>query len=66
MLVAITSNGWKGQARGSATQRVPAAKGTPRENAQAESFFRTLKHEEVNLSDYEDYDEAEQALAAGG
>jgi len=39
-----------------------SAKGTPRENAQAESFFRTLKHEEVNLSDYEDYDEAEQAL----
>jgi transposase InsO family protein len=28
-----------------------SAKGTPRENAQAESFFRTLKHEEVNLSD---------------
>jgi putative transposase len=39
-----------------------SAKGTPRENAQAESFFRTLKHEEVNLSDYEDYDEAKQAL----
>jgi putative transposase len=39
-----------------------AAKGTPRENAQAESFFRTLKHEEVDLSDYQDYDEANQAL----
>jgi len=39
-----------------------SAKGTPRENAQAESFFRTLKHEEVNLSDYEDYDEAKHAL----
>jgi putative transposase len=39
-----------------------SAKGTPRENAQAESFFRTLKHEEVNLSDYEDYEQARQAL----
>ena len=39
-----------------------AAKGTPRENAQAESFFRTLKHEEVNLTEYEHYQEARQAL----
>ena len=30
-----------------------AAKGTPRENAQAESFFRTLKYEEVHLQEYE-------------
>jgi putative transposase len=30
-----------------------AAKGTPRENAQAESFFRTLKYEEVYLQEYE-------------
>ena len=39
-----------------------AAKGTPRENAQAESFFRTLKHEEVYLNDYEDYCQAKQGL----
>jgi putative transposase len=39
-----------------------AAKGTPRENAQAESFFRTLKQEEVYLNDYEDYYEAKQGL----
>jgi putative transposase len=39
-----------------------AAKGTPRENAQAESFFRTLKHEEVYLTEYEDYGQAKQAL----
>lgn len=39
-----------------------AAKGTPRENAQAESFIRTLKYEEVNLSDYQDDWEAKQAL----
>ena len=39
-----------------------AAKGTPRENAQAESFFRTLKHEEVELTEYDHYREARQAL----
>jgi putative transposase len=39
-----------------------AAKGTPRENAQAESFFRTLKHEEIYLNDYEDGREAKQAV----
>ena len=39
-----------------------AAKGTPRENAQAESFFRTLKHEEVYLTEYDHYREARQAL----
>jgi len=39
-----------------------AAKGTPRDNAQAESFFRTLKHEEVYLNEYEHYGEAKQAL----
>jgi putative transposase len=39
-----------------------SAKGTPRDNAQAESFFRTLKHEEVYLNDYEDYGQAKQGL----
>lgn len=39
-----------------------AAKGTPRDNAQAESFMRTLKHEEVYLTEYEDYRQAKQAL----
>jgi putative transposase len=39
-----------------------AAKGTPRENAQAESFFRTLKYEEVHLHDYATVVEAEQSL----
>jgi transposase InsO family protein len=38
------------------------AKGTPRENAQAESFMRTLKHEEVYLNEYEDDAEANQAI----
>jgi putative transposase len=35
---------------------------SPRENAQAESFFRTLKHEEVYLADYQTYEEAERSL----
>jgi putative transposase len=39
-----------------------AAKGTPRENAQAESFFRTLKHEEVYLQDYQDEQEVERSI----
>ena len=39
-----------------------AAKGTPRENAQAESFFRTLKREEVYLQEYRTFDEAEASI----
>lgn len=39
-----------------------AAKGTPRENAQAESFMRTLKHEEVYLHDYETFEDAEPSI----
>jgi len=39
-----------------------SAKGCPRENAQAESFFRTLKMEEVYLQDYQSFREAEAAL----
>ena len=39
-----------------------AAKGTPRENAQAESFFRTLKYEEVYLQEYETLADVEQSV----
>jgi transposase InsO family protein len=39
-----------------------AAKGTPRENAQAESFFRTLKYEEVYLQDYQSVSEAKTSI----
>jgi putative transposase len=35
------------------------ATGCPRQNAQAESFFRTLKNEEVYLADYRCFEEAE-------
>ena len=38
------------------------ATGSPRENAQVESFFRTLKHEEVYLKDYQTYQQAERSL----
>jgi putative transposase len=39
-----------------------AAKGTPRENAQAESFIRTLKMEEVYLHDYQTFADAERGI----
>jgi putative transposase len=35
-----------------------AARGNPYENAQAESFFKTLKYEEVYLKDYRTFEEA--------
>ena len=38
------------------------APGSPRENAQAESFFRTLKREEVHLADYRTFTEAQQRI----
>lgn len=37
-----------------------AAVGTPYENAKAESFFRTLKIEEVYIKDYRGFEEAEE------
>ncbi len=39
-----------------------AAVGNPYENAKAESFFRTLKMEEVYLKDYRDFEEAQQNI----
>jgi putative transposase len=39
-----------------------AAVGNPYENAKAESFFRTLKMEEVYLKDYQDFEEAEENI----
>lgn len=40
-----------------------AAVGNPYENAKAESFFRTLKMEEVYLKDYYDFEEAHENIA---
>lgn len=39
-----------------------SATGSPRENAQAESFMRTLKHEEVYLQDYRSYAQAQLSV----
>ncbi len=39
-----------------------AAAGNPYENAKAESFFRTLKMEEVYLKDYRDFEEAQENI----
>lgn len=39
-----------------------AAVGNPYENAKAESFFRTLKMEEVYLKDYSDFEEAQENI----
>ena len=39
-------------------------RGNPYDNAKAESFFKTLKHEEVNLSEYRNFEEA--AAGIGG
>jgi putative transposase len=37
--------------------------GNPYENAKAESFFRTLKTEEVYIKDYRRFEEAEENIA---
>jgi putative transposase len=39
-----------------------SGKGRPRDNAQAESFMRILKHEEVYLQDYQTFPDAKQAV----
>jgi putative transposase len=39
-----------------------AAIGNPYQNAQAESFFKTLKYEEVYLNDYQSFTEAQERL----
>lgn len=39
-----------------------SAKGNPYDNAKAESFFKTLKREEVYLNDYQTFAEAEDRL----
>jgi transposase InsO family protein len=39
-----------------------ATVGNPYENAKAESFFRTLKLEEVYLKDYRNFEEAQESI----
>jgi len=40
-----------------------SAKGNPYDNAKTESFFKTLKREEVYLNAYRTFDEAERNIA---
>src|SRR5438046_9647169 len=40
-----------------------SAVGNPSDNAKAESFFKTLKQEEVYLKEYDSFTDAEQNLA---
>ena len=40
-----------------------SAKGNPYDNAFAESFFKTLKREEVSLKEYRSFQEAQENLA---
>jgi putative transposase len=40
-----------------------ASVGNPYENAKAESFFRTLKMEEIYIKDYRGFEEAEENIA---
>jgi putative transposase len=40
-----------------------AAVGNPYENAKAESFFKTLKMEEVYIKDYRNFEEAQHNIA---
>jgi len=41
-----------------------ARRGNPYDNAQAESFFKTLKYEEVNLTEYRNLEEAASSIGA--
>ncbi len=47
---------------GAGAQISMSAKGTPRDNAQAERLFRTLKEEEVYLHEYETFEESKQSI----
>jgi putative transposase len=60
--VQYASSGYVEQLEGAGARISMAARGNPYENAQAESFFKTLKHEEVYLKEYRTFEEAETNL----
>lgn len=60
--VQYASSAYVHRLAGAGLQVSMAAVGNPYENAQAESFFKTLKREEVYLHDYQSYAEAETHL----
>jgi transposase InsO family protein len=56
--VQYASSGYVQRLEGAEIRISMAARGNPYENAQAESFFKTLKHEEVYLKEYRTFEEA--------
>lgn len=56
--VQYASSGYVERLEGVGARMSMAARGNPYENAQAESFFKTLKHEEVYLKEYRTFAEA--------
>ena len=61
--VQYASNEYVARLEDAGAQISMAAVGNPYENAKAESFFRTLKMEEVYLKDYQDFEEAYENIA---
>ncbi len=60
--VQYTSGDYVARLEASGAQISMAARGNPYENAKAESFFKTLKYEEVYLREYRTFAEAEANL----
>jgi transposase InsO family protein len=56
------SNAYVARLEGIGAQISMAAAGNPYENAKAERFFRTLKHEEVYLNHYETFADADEQI----
>jgi transposase InsO family protein len=60
--VQYASGEYTGLLKAQAIRISMSRRGNPYDNAQAESFMKTLKYEEVNLSDYENYIEAYDSI----
>lgn len=60
--VQYASNAYVQRLQSVGAQISMAGKGNPYENAKAESFFKTLKYEEVYLKDYRNFAEAEENI----
>jgi putative transposase len=61
--VQYASGGYIARLEGAGARISMSAMGNPYHNAKAESFFKTLKREEVYLKDYRNFDEADADLA---
>jgi putative transposase len=60
--VQYASTEYVARLRGIEAQVSMSAVGTPYDNAKAESFFKTLKREEVSLKQYQTFQEAEDNI----